>query len=57
MIDRIASAVSELKGSPALLAVVLLQLTTLGVVYLIASGNAERAAERELALIEECGPP
>jgi len=57
MIDKLASAVSDLKGSPALLAVVLLQIITLGVVYLVSSSNAERASEREMALIERCGAP
>jgi hypothetical protein len=54
MISKIADAVGELKGHPALLAIVLLQLATLGVIYLVASANAERANERELALIEAC---
>jgi len=54
VIDRLASAVGDLKGSPALLAIVLLQIATLAVVYFVSTGNAERAAARELALIEAC---
>ena len=54
MIEKLASAVSELKGSPALLAVVLLQLATLAMVYMVATANAERSSEREMALIEAC---
>jgi len=54
MIDRIASTLSDLKGSPALLAIVLLQMATMGLVYFISSANAERVQERELALIDAC---
>ena len=54
MIEKLASAVGDLKDSPALLAIVLLQIATLSVVYFVANGNAERAAQRELALIEAC---
>ena len=54
MIDKIASVVGELRGHPALLAIVILQVVTLTVIYLTASGNAERAAQRELALIAAC---
>jgi len=55
MIDRLASAVGELRGSPALLAIVLLQFATMAMVYFISSANAERVQERELALIATCG--
>ena len=54
MIQHLASAVGELRGHPALLAIVILQVVTLTVIYLTASGNAERAAQRELALIAAC---
>jgi hypothetical protein len=54
MIEKLTSVVGELKGHPALMAVVLLQLATLCMVYLVASANAERSSERELALIEAC---
>jgi len=54
MINQIASALSDLKGSPALLAVVLLQIATLAAVYFISTANAKHTADRELALIEAC---
>jgi hypothetical protein len=54
MIQHLTSAVSDLKGSPALLAIVLLQFATMAMVYFISSANAERVQERELALIETC---
>jgi len=56
MIQHLASAVSDLKGSPALLAIVLLQFATMAMVYFISSANAERVQERELAMIEACKP-
>ena len=54
MIERLASAVGDLKGHPALLAIVLLQFATMAMVYFISSANAERVQERELALIDAC---
>ena len=54
MIEKLASAVGDLKGSPALLAIVLLQMATMAMVYFISSANAERVQERELATIEAC---
>lgn len=54
MIDRVVSMVGELRGHPALLAIVILQIVTMVMVYFVASGNAERAAARELALIAAC---
>ena len=54
MIAKLASAVGDLKGSPALLAIVLLQMATMAMVYFISSANAERVQERELALIAAC---
>jgi len=56
MIDRVVGMVGELKGHPAPLAIVILQVVTLTMLYFVASGNAERAAARELALIEACAP-
>ena len=44
-----------MQGSPALLAVIVLQLATLSVVYFVATANAERQAAREMALIDACG--
>lgn len=54
MIDRLVETVGELRGHPTLLAIVILQICTLAVIYFTASGNAERAAARELALIAAC---
>ena len=54
MIQHLTSAVGDLKGSPALLAIVLLQMATMAMVYFISSANAERVQERELALIAAC---
>jgi hypothetical protein len=54
MIDRVVGMVGELRGHPALLAIVILQIVTMGVIYFISTGNAERTAARELALIEAC---
>jgi hypothetical protein len=56
VIDRVVNMVGELRGHPALLAIVLLQFATMGLVYFISSANAERVQERELALIEACKP-
>ena len=56
MIEKLASAVGELRHSPALLAIVLLQFATMAMVYFISSANAERVQERELALIAACKP-
>jgi len=47
--------IDNMKGSPALLAVIVLQLATLAMIYFISSANAERVHERELAFIEACG--
>ncbi len=54
MIQHLASAVGELRGHPALLAIVILQIVTMAMVYFISSANAERVQERELALIAAC---
>ena len=54
MIHALANAVGDLRGSPALLAIVLLQVVTMAMVYFISSANAERVQERELALIASC---
>ena len=54
MIHALGSAVSQLTDHPAMLAIVLLQLATMAMVYLLASANAERVQERELALIAQC---
>jgi len=54
MIDKVVGMVGELRGHPALLAIVILQIITMAVFYFVASGNAERTAAREMALIESC---
>jgi len=55
MIHALGNAVGELRGSPALLAIVLLQMATMAMIYFISTANAERVQVRELALIEACG--
>ena len=47
--------IEGMKGSPALLAVIVLQLATLGMIYFISSANSERVHAREMAFIEACG--
>lgn len=47
--------IDAMQGNPALLAVIVLQLATLSVIYFVATANADRAAAREMALIEACG--
>jgi hypothetical protein len=54
VIDRLVETVGELKGHPALLAIVILQIVTMAVIYFVASANAEYVAQRELALIAAC---
>ena len=46
--------IDTMRGTPALLAVIVLQLATLVMIYFLSSANAERVQERELALIEAC---
>ena len=48
--------IDAMRGSPGLLAVIVLQMATLAMIYVVASGNAERQQIRELALIEACRP-
>jgi hypothetical protein len=54
MIERLAGVVGELRGHPALLAIVILQVVTMVGIYLVSVNNAERTAQREMALIEAC---
>lgn len=49
--------IDSMRGTPALLAVIVLQLATLAMVYFVADANADRVHERELALIATCGEP
>lgn len=51
-----SSAIDAMKGSPALLAVILLQLTTIGILYFASQANQARAHEREMFLMTKCFP-
>jgi hypothetical protein len=46
--------IEAMHGSPALLAVIVLQLATLVLIYFLSSANNERQQARELALIAAC---
>jgi len=46
--------IDSMRGTPALLAVIVLQLATLGFLFYISSANAERQQAREMKLLEEC---
>lgn len=46
--------IDGMRGTPALLAVIVLQMVTLALIYVLAEANAQRIHERELALIETC---
>jgi hypothetical protein len=54
--DTARSAIDALSGSPALLAVILLQVLTMGMIYLVSTGTADRQQERELMLLNACFP-
>lgn len=51
-----ASAIDALRGNPGLLVLVLLQITTLGVLYFVTDKQNERRATREMFLLEHCMP-
>lgn len=52
---KIASeAVAAMKGSPGLLAVILMQGATLGLLYFLSSANSEHRQAREMYLLENC---
>lgn len=51
-----SSTVDALKGSPGLLALIVLQLITLGVLYFVNDRQNERRQQRELAIIDRCLP-
>jgi hypothetical protein len=53
--EQADSIIHALRGSPALLAVIVLQMATLGMIYLVSSANSERVHLREMAFIEACG--
>jgi len=46
--------IDSMRGTPALLAVIVLQMATLVLIYFVSSSNAERVHEREMALISAC---
>ena len=52
-----SSTIEALKSSPALLVLVLLQISTMVAIYVIAQAQQGRAHEREMALIKECFAP
>ena len=49
--------IDAIGSSPALLAILVLQLATLLMIYFVSTGNAGLQQERELALIENCQAP
>lgn len=49
-------AIDALKGSPGLLSVILLQLITLGVLFVISQRNAENQQAREMFILGRCFP-
>jgi hypothetical protein len=51
-----SNAIDAMRGSPGLLSVIILQVTTLIVLYFISSANRDREQAREIALIERCWP-
>lgn len=50
------TAIESLKGSPGLLVLVLLQLTTMGILVFVNDRQNERRQQRELAMLERCWP-
>lgn len=48
--------IDALRGNPGLLVLVLLQITTLLVLYFVNDRQNERRAAREMAMIERCFP-
>jgi hypothetical protein len=52
--EKAGQIIDAMRASPPLLAIMILQLATLGMIYVISSANAERVQARELALIEAC---
>jgi len=55
MVEEAGKIIDSMKGSPGLLAVIVLQMATLAMVYFVSTANAERVQVRELAMIEACG--
>jgi len=50
----ITSTVDAMRGSPGLLSVILLQMTTLVVIFMVSERNAEHQQLREMAILERC---
>lgn len=50
------NAIDALKTSPGLLSVILLQLITLGVLFVISQRNAEHQQQREMFMLDRCFP-
>lgn len=48
------SAIDALRGSPGLLVLVLLQITTLGILYFVNDKQNDRRAAREMYILEKC---
>ena len=54
--ESIGSAVEALRGTPGLLSVVLLQMATLGLIYIVSERTVESNQQREMELITRCFP-
>lgn len=52
-----SSAIDALKGSPALLVLVFLQIGTLAAVYFATQATQIRNQEREMTILNRCFPP
>jgi hypothetical protein len=50
----ITSTIETMRGSPGLLSVLLLQITTLVVLFMVSQRNAEYQQAREVMLLERC---
>ena len=50
----VSSAIEALKGSPALLAVLLMQGLTMALIYAVSSSNAADRQAREMMLLDRC---
>jgi|RhiMethySRZTD1v2_1073278.scaffolds.fasta_scaffold01263_23 hypothetical protein len=48
------TTIEAMKNSPGLLAVILLQLGTLGLLYFVTEANNQRRQERELMMLDRC---
>jgi hypothetical protein len=50
----ITSTVDVMRNSPGLLSVILLQMATLVVIFMVSQRNAEYQQVREMAILERC---